>query len=90
MKFYDASRPLYLKTDASGVCLEAGLLEVRKGMNSGYDEVPDNVTLCPIVFDSKGLLSAECKYTNIEWEALDILHGLKNFTITVLLRMYVW
>ena len=48
MKFYDAFRPLYLETDASGVGLGAGLL--RAGMNCGHDEIPDSVTLCPNCF----------------------------------------
>ena len=42
MKFYDASRPLYLETDELGVGLRAGLLQVMDGMNCGHDEVPDN------------------------------------------------
>ena len=45
MKCYGAARPLYLKTDASGVSLGAGLLQVQYGMNCGVDEVPDNATL---------------------------------------------
>ena len=45
---YDAFRPLYLKNDASGAILGAGLLQVTEGMNSGHDEVPGNVTLQPV------------------------------------------
>ena len=79
MKFYDMSRPLYLKMDAFSVGLRERLLQVREGMNCGCDEVPDNVTLCPITFASKSLLNAEQWYSNIEWEALGILYGLKKF-----------
>ena len=53
MKFYNASRPLCLKTDVFYVTLGAKLLQVRNGMNCQHDEVPDNATLCPIVFASK-------------------------------------
>ena len=45
MKYYDVRRPLHLKTDASGVGLGAGLLQVRGNQNFGYDEVPDNAML---------------------------------------------
>ena len=31
MKFYDDSKPLYLETDASGVCLGAALLQMCEG-----------------------------------------------------------
>ena len=57
--FYDASRPLYLEIDASGLSFGAGLLQVREGMNCGHDEVPDNLTLHPITFYSKCLMSTE-------------------------------
>ena len=53
MKFYDMSKPLYLETDASGISLTAGLLQVRERMNCGHDKMPDNVTLCPIAFARK-------------------------------------
>ena len=55
------------------------MLQVREGMNCGLEEVPDNVTLCPIAFVSKHLSSTEWWYSNIEWKALGILHGLENF-----------
>ena len=50
MKFYDASRPLYLETDESSVSLGTRLLQVWDGMNCECDEVPDNATLHPIPF----------------------------------------
>ena len=52
MKFNDATRPLYLKTDVSDVGLGAKLLQVRKSMNCGHDVVPDNASLCPVAFAS--------------------------------------
>ena len=46
MKFYNVLRTLYLEMETSGMGLGAGLLQVTEGMNSGHDEVPDNVILC--------------------------------------------
>ena len=40
---------------------------------------PDNTIICPIVFASKYLTGVECRYSNIKWEALGILHGLEKF-----------
>ena len=79
MKFYDASRPLYLEADASGVSLRARLLQVKDSMNCRHDKVPGNATLHPIAFTKKNLLGAECCYHNIEYEALGILNGLEKF-----------
>ena len=41
--------------------------------------VPDNTSLCPITFASKSLTGAEHRYSNIEREALGILHRLRMF-----------
>ena len=51
----------------------------KNDMNYGCDEVPDNATLCPTALTSESLLSAEWCYSNIEWEAIGILHGLEKF-----------
>ena len=79
MKFYDTSIPIYVETDASGICLEAGLLQVRGRMNCRCKDVSDNVILHPIAFASKSLLNTEWCYRTIEWESLGILHGVKKF-----------
>ena len=78
MKFYDGTKPLYLETDMSGVGLGVALLQMHEGTACQKDAAPDNTTLCPIVFASKSLTGAECRYSNIEREALGILHGLKK------------
>ena len=78
MKFYDENRPLYLETDMSGVGLGAMLLQ-RDRATYHRDSVCDRTTLQPISFASKSLTSAECRYSNIEREALGILHGLEKF-----------
>ena len=48
-------------------------------MNCGYDEIPDNGTLCSIAFVSKSLLIDDLCYSNMEWEALGILHCWVRF-----------
>ena len=69
IKFYDETKPLYLETDTSGVGLGASLLQTRNG----------TMALRPIAFTSKSLSSAEKRYSNIESEALGILHGQEEF-----------
>ena len=39
---------------------------------------PDNIICCPIAFASKSVTGAEHGYSNIEQEALGILHGLEK------------
>ena len=41
--------------------------------------MPDNNSLHPLHFASKSLIGAECRYSNIERDALGILHGLERF-----------
>ena len=79
IRFYNMFEPLYPETDAYGIGLGAGLLQVTIGINCMWEEVPDNTALCPTAFASKSLSSAEQQYSNIEWEALDILPGLGKF-----------
>ena len=81
MKFYDASKPLYPQTVASGIGLGTGLLQEREGMNCGHDKVPHSATLCLIAFTSKSLSSVEQQYSCIEWEALGMFHRLEKLTI---------
>ena len=76
MKCYNVRKPLYLETDVSGVGLGATLLQVRDTLSCGYDELSDNAMLWPITFVSKSLSSVEQQCSNIEREALRILHGV--------------
>ena len=78
MKFYDDTKPLYLETDASGIGLGVAQLQMHEGTTCQKDIVHDNTILCPIAFASKSLTGTECRYSNIEKEALGILHGLKK------------
>ena len=68
MKFYDDTKALYLKTDASRVGLGAALLQVQEGTTWQKDMVLDNTILCPTAFASKSLMDAEHRYSNIERE----------------------
>ena len=54
-------------------------LQVRHDMKYGQDEVSDNTALHSSAFASKSLSSVDWQYSNIEWEALGILHRLEKF-----------
>ena len=54
-------------------------MQLNDGINFGCDEVTDNTILHQIVFASKILLNTDQHYSNIECEALGILHGLEKF-----------
>ena len=79
MKFYYDNKPLYLKTDVSGISLRAALLQLRDNTTCKTHIAPNNIILHPITFASKSLMGAEHRYSNIECEALGILHGLEKF-----------
>ena len=80
MKFYNETKPLYLETDASGIGLGATLLQTRNGTACPKDTVLHYTILRPITFTSKSLTSADYRYSNIEREALGILHGLEKIS----------
>ena len=79
MKFNDDNKLLYLETDASRICLRAALLQLRDNTSCQTHTAPDNTILCPITSVSKSLMGTEYRYSNIEHEALGILHGLERF-----------
>ena len=76
MKFCDDTKRLHLETDASGVGLGVALLQMHEGTTCQKDIASNNTILGPITFASKSLTGTECRYSNIEKEALGILHGL--------------
>ena len=69
-------KPLYVETDASRVGLRAVILQARVGTGFLRDEAPDR--LRQITFASNSLSAAERRYSNIEREALVILHSLEG------------
>ena len=79
MKFYDDTKPLYLETDASGVGLGAALLQKWEGTTCQKGHSARQHHTVSIAFASKSLMGTEHRYSNIEREALGILHGLKKF-----------
>ena len=66
MEFYDETRPLYLKTDISGVGVGAVLMQIRDRLNCPEEEAPQSSILRMIAFVSKCLSSTESRYSNIE------------------------
>ena len=78
IKFYDDTKLLYLKTDASRIGLGSALLQLRDNTFCKKGTAPDNTIFQPITFASKSLLGAEWRYSNIECEVLGILHGLEK------------
>ena len=78
-KFYDATKPLYLETNAYGIDFGTSLLQMWEGMNCRCEELLDNVVFYPNVFASTSLSSMERQYSNTEREPLSILHGLIKF-----------
>ena len=62
-----------------GVRLEACLLHARVGMWFQRDEAPDNAIIWQITFASKSLTIKNIPYSNTEWEAVGIFHGLDHF-----------
>ena len=72
MTFYNERGPVYLQTDASGIGLETGLLQVTE------HKAPDNTALHPIVLASKSLSSTETRYSSTDRKALGIPHELEK------------
>ena len=78
LKFYNEGKQMYLETDISGLGLGVALLQVRdnvfhKGWGSWELTAAAN-SIC-----KKNLTNAKMHYSNIERQALGILHGLERF-----------
>ena len=72
-------KPLYVLTDAPGEGLGAALLQTRGGTNCPRVDVPNKNIGRLIAFTSKSSSTMEIRHSNIEREALAILHGLEKF-----------
>ena len=59
MKFYYETKLLYIETDASGVVLEAALLQTRTSTTCLRDKVSNNYMLTPIAFSNKSFTRTE-------------------------------
>ena len=86
MKFYDTSKPLHLETDASGIGLGAGLLQVRDGLNCRSDDILNDTALHPIAFVSRGLSSVEEKYSKLSKRCLAYYMVQRSSTMAALPR----
>ena len=71
-------RSLYLETDISGIGLGVMLLQTRDSMSFPQDKLPDNSIPRPKAFWSRNLTIVERRNSNIERDAVGILHRL-NF-----------
>ena len=79
MKSYAETQLLYLDTDASQIGLKSCPTTNQNWSSCPRDKAPDNSIIRPTKFASKGLSSAEIGYSNIERQALGILHSFKKF-----------
>ena len=84
MKFYDNTKTIYLETDASGVGLEAALLQLHEGTTCQKDIVPNNTILCPIALASKGFKVQNADAATLSERTRAYFMPLKNFIIIVL------
>ena len=65
------------------ISLEARLLQVRDGMSCEHDKIPDNAILPLTAFASKTYQVLK-RYSKLEGEVLEILHGLENMSSLLL------
>ena len=79
LRFYDSELPLYMEMDASKVGLGAALLQPQENYEYSDQDTPPTEDLRPVAYASKSLTSAESNYSNIEHEALGVVHGLEKF-----------
>ena len=80
MKFYDDTKPLYIKTDAYGVGLGATLLQTRSNTTCLKEWKLQKTAYSELLYlSAKAWLEQKNRYSNIEREALGILYGLRKF-----------
>lgn len=82
LQFYRPCEDLFVESDASKRGLGAALLQVDTEAAREHEsmgDIPDTEVLRPIAYASKALTETEQNYSNIEREALGILHALEKF-----------
>ena len=89
MKYYDDLKPLYLESDASGIGLGVGLLQLREGMNCGSDDVSDNTTLCLMILPIIPYPVQSSGTATVKGMHLVYYMDSTNVITTALLRRYV-
>ena len=67
-----------MEIDTFGIGLGIAILKTRSSTNFPRDKASDNSILRPITFASKSLSGAGRRYSNIEREALGILHRFEK------------
>ena len=76
--FYNASKPVFVECDSSGVGIGPVLLQPTSDIvEYSNDGIPCN--LRPVVYASKSLTEAEQRYANIERELLAVLLSIEHF-----------
>ena len=78
-EIFDETKSLHLETDTSGVGQGTSLLQTKSSTICVRYMAPDDSILRPIAFAVKSLSSIEKRYSNIQREALGILHSLEKF-----------
>ena len=79
MKCYDDTKPLYLKTEHLELALGQHYYNWGKTHNLPNTHDTRQHNPLPYHICKQSLMHTECRYSNIECEALGILHGLEKF-----------
>ena len=78
LQFFDSSKPLFIKVDASKRGIGAAMLQCDPIVkNSSSTEIPSN--LHPISYASKTPSETESNYSNIERELLGVVFAVTHF-----------
>ena len=82
LRYYNPNLAVFIESDASKVGLGAALLQTEKPCYENDitdDTLLESFQLKPVAYASKSLTTAEQNYSNIEHEALGLLHSLEKF-----------
>ena len=82
LRYYNPNLAVFIESDASKVGLGSALLQMEKPCYENDitdDTLPESFQLKPVAYASKSLTTVEQNYSNIEHEALGVLHSLEKF-----------